>query len=314
MPTELKKGEIRGVFLSLLVKLGRKNCMSTSYYWGTRAMRSLRMCSHTCRPSCTSRGLMCYAGMFLFFYLNILILMKTLPLPTTISHQFCIIRSAILRSRGTEGVKRVIAFKPNTVGKLMCSTWSINHIGTNQLPANWKIKRRWRLQPLRPPTSTVTAGEHVRTPAAICQGTTCISAKPRGALRTIKQLQKMEERENEITDAQSLRPLCVSALTIGTLPAPSALLPHRARPLQGTRSTLQSNPPCCSLITLATSYQIKAVTATAGRHWPLRCGLQRLKSGAATGELLTNIVRHAAASTAKSIFTVDVVVFFPLFW
>lgn len=72
--------------------------------------------------------------------------------PSTAPHQFCVIRSAKLPSRGTEGVKRVIAFKLNTVGKRMRSTWSINHIGTNQLPANWKMKRRRWLQPPPPPT------------------------------------------------------------------------------------------------------------------------------------------------------------------
>lgn len=110
------------------------------------------MCSQSCSPSCTSSDQIAMQVVFYFFYFLFFRTKTHPPSPPPAPHQFCVIRSAILRSRGTEGVKRVIAFKPNTVGKLMRSTWSINHIGTNQLPANWKMKRR-RLQPLpRAPT------------------------------------------------------------------------------------------------------------------------------------------------------------------
>lgn len=117
------------------------------------------MCSQTCSPSCTSSDQTAMQVRFFFFFL--IFLNKDAPpppRPPPAPHQFCVIRSAILRSRGTEGVKRVIAFKPSTVGKLMRSPWSINHIGTNQLPANWKMKRR-RLQPL-PQAPTPSACLH----------------------------------------------------------------------------------------------------------------------------------------------------------
>lgn len=115
------------------------------------------------------------------------------------------------------------------------------------------MKRR-RLQPL-PPAPTPSACLHsddrrraqTRARRLLSVRERRASLRSRAALHVPSNKsvgQKREKKTNKIKDAQSLRPLCVSASAIGPLPAPSASLPHRAlTPFKALGPLCSPTPP-----------------------------------------------------------------------